>query len=310
MMQIFSSNAGGAEAKVEFVRIDEDPAAVRLQTAITRYEKDGVTVDLIGSIHIADKGYFVDLDRRFVSYEALLFEMVGGEKYGRKQPANGTPTSQAGPVAGVPKPEKAPNEAGKSSLREMYKMFATSLGLASQQEEIDYNQPNFVHADLTDAEFLKMQAERGETVQEFALGKPAKSSKAAKDRKPANTPSDNDKMRKAMLSGDTNLMKLQMVYSLGQDNNQIGAIAGGSFIVASRNVRCLEVLEREIKAGTKNLGVLYGTDHFSDLTKRLEEKGFKRIKQEWLTAWDVPKPQQQVNPEPGPPTGEEQKKAA
>lgn len=121
MMQIFSSNAGGAEAKVEFVRIDEDPAAVRLQTAITRYEKDGVTVDLIGSIHIADKGYFVDLDRRFVSYEALLFEMVGGEKYGRKQPANGTPTSQAGPVAGVPKPEKAPNEAGKSSLREMYK---------------------------------------------------------------------------------------------------------------------------------------------------------------------------------------------
>ena len=302
MVQIFSSNACGAEAKVEFVRIDEDPAAVRLQTAITRYEKDGVTVDLIGSIHVADKGYFVDLKRRFASYDALLFEMVGGEKYGRKQPG-----------AEVPKPEKTLNT---SSLREMYKMFATSLGLASQQEEIDYNQPNFVHADLTDAEFLKMQAERGETVQEFALGKPAKDVKPAKDSKPAksskpaNTPSDNDKLRKAMLSGDINLMKLQMVHSLGQDNNQIGAIAGGSFIVAGRNVRCLEVLEREIKDGTKNLGVFYGTDHFSDLTKRLEEKGFKRIKQEWLTAWDVPKPQQQVNPEPRPPTGEEQKKAA
>ncbi len=39
----------------DFIRVDEDDSAARLQTAVTRFEKDGATVDLIGAVHIADQ---------------------------------------------------------------------------------------------------------------------------------------------------------------------------------------------------------------------------------------------------------------
>ena len=55
----------------DFIRIDEDDKAARLQTAVTRYEKEGVTVDLIGAVHIADKKYYEDLNKSFDNYDSL-----------------------------------------------------------------------------------------------------------------------------------------------------------------------------------------------------------------------------------------------
>ena len=69
-----------AEAKHESIRIEEDATTARLQTAIATWEKEGVHVDLIGAIHIADKAYYETLNQTFTKYESLLFEMVGGEK--------------------------------------------------------------------------------------------------------------------------------------------------------------------------------------------------------------------------------------
>ena len=66
------------EEPTDFIRIDEDDKAARLQTSVTRYEKEGVTVDLIGAVHIGDKKYYEDLNRSFEKYDVLLFEMVGG----------------------------------------------------------------------------------------------------------------------------------------------------------------------------------------------------------------------------------------
>ena len=41
-----------------FIRVDEDAKSIRLQAAVTRYEKDGVYVDLIGTVHMADAPYY------------------------------------------------------------------------------------------------------------------------------------------------------------------------------------------------------------------------------------------------------------
>lgn len=284
-------------AKAEYIRVDEDATAARLQTAVTRYEKDGTTIDLIGAIHIADKAYYQELSRRFEKYDALLFEMVGGEKLGRQQPAAKEPSPDgkdggkpADPAPKDPK-ENAKKEAGQSALHQIYKLVASFLGLTGQMDQIDYKKPNFVHADLTQAEFEKMQKERGESILGFAL-------KNAADPKAAKNQPDPDKLLKAMLSGKSNLMKLEIVHTLGQGDDQIGALAGESVILTDRNARCLEVIERELKAGRKNLGVFYGAAHFTNLGKRLEEKGFKRGNQEWLTAWDIPKPKEQPKAEP------------
>src|SRR5437868_5697584 len=62
----------------DFVRFREDAKGAQLQTAIVTYRNaEGVVVDLIGAIHIGDKAYYDALNRRFTTYEELLYEMVG-----------------------------------------------------------------------------------------------------------------------------------------------------------------------------------------------------------------------------------------
>lgn len=249
----------------DFIRVDEDPAVARLQTAVTRYEKDGASVELIGAVHIADQEYYETLTERFKSYDALLFEMIGGERM--KQAV---------------KPEPAKDGQDLSGLHKVYDMVAKFLNLTGQMDRIDYTAENFVHADLTHAEFTAMQKERGESLLGFAL-------KAGKDApEPAKQP-DAAKLLAAMLSGKSNLVKLEIVHTLGEGDDQIAAFAGESVIISDRNQRCLEVMNRELAGGKRNLGVFYGAAHFPDMEKRLTAQGFQRVKQDWLTAWDIPK---------------------
>ena len=289
----------------KFLRVEEDATAARLQTAVTRYEKDGATVDLIGAIHIADKGYYVKLNDRFKAYDALLFEMVGGEKIaaanraaakraaddpGAKEsvpekPAADEPPAEkpaeGKPAAEEPAPEK--KERDLSVLRKVYDTVANFLSLTGQVDVIDYHAKNFVHADLTNKEFNRMQHERGESLLTFAL-------KAARQ-SPKSTKQPNSlKLLQAMFSHDSNLLKLEIVHTLGQSEDQIAALAGQSVIIDDRNRRCLEVMNRELEAGHKNVGIFYGAAHFPDMEKRLLEQGFKQVKKEWFTAWDIPKP--------------------
>lgn len=48
-------------------------------------------------------------------------------------------------------------------------------------------------------------------------------------------------------------------------------------------------MNRELAAGRGNLGIFYGTAHFPDMEKRLLDRGFKRTRQQWITAWEIPK---------------------
>lgn len=256
------------EAKDGFIRVDEDETAARLQTAVTRYEKDGASVELVGAVHIADKAYYEKLNERFKGYDAVLFEMIGGERLTQKKVEDETA-----------KTKKAQDLSG---LHTIYDMVAKFLKLTGQMENVDYTAKNFVHADLTYDEFAKMQKERGESLLGFAL-------KAGKDApEPAKQP-DPAKLLTAMMTGKSNLVKLEIVHTLGQGDDQIAAFAGQSVIITDRNQRCIDVMNREIAAGKKKLGVFYGAAHFPDMEKRLEEQGFKQTKQEWFTAWDIPK---------------------
>jgi hypothetical protein len=255
-----------------YIRVDEDKHAARLQTAVTRLEMGGATVDLIGAVHIADKAYYKGLNERFKGYDAVLFEMIGGEKMAAANVAQ-----PAGP-----EPEGEQKQANLTGLHKMYDMVAKFLQLAGQAESIDYTAPNFVHADLTLEEFSRMQQERGESLVGFAL----KAAKAAPE--PTREP-DAARLLVAMVAGKSNLVKLEIVHTLGQGDDQVAALAGESVILSDRNRRCLEVMDRELAAGRRKLAIFYGAAHFPDMEKRLLEAGFKRVDQEWLTAWDIPK---------------------
>ena len=75
-----------------------------------------------------------------------------------------------------------------------------------------------------------------------------------------------------------------------EGDDQIAAFAGESVIIGDRNAKCLEVLASQIKKGRKKCGVFYGAAHYPEMEERLLKDGYKKTKQEWLTAWDVPKP--------------------
>jgi hypothetical protein len=270
------SIAAGAEG---FIRVDEDAKAARLQTAVTRYEKDGASVDLIGAVHIADKAYYETLNARFATYEVLLFEMIGGERFAAaKEELPALPDPEPAAPAKKPAVAKKPDLSG---LHRIYDTVCRYLELTGQVDSIDYTAPNFVHADLTNDEFFEMQAKRGESLVGFAL-------KAAKNDDTKKQP-DTLQLLRAIISGRPALLKLAIVHTLGDGDDQIAAFAGESVIITDRNLRCLDVMKREIAAGRKNLGIFYGAAHFPDMEKRLLEQGFKRVKQEWLTAWDIPK---------------------
>jgi hypothetical protein len=272
----------------DFIRIDEDDKAARLQTAVTRYEKEGVTVDLIGAVHIADKKYYEDLNKSFDNYEVVLFEMVGGENLvDGKAPEGGDGGDLQSKV-----------------LRQMVAGMSRFLKLSSQMVEVDYSKKNFVHADLSLKQFEKRQKDNGESIFSFALA----AAQNAENKGVAQP--DPAKLLAALLSGNSDGLKLEMMKTLGQGDDQIAAFAGNTVIISDRNAKCLKVLKRQVRKGKKKVGIFYGAAHYPDMEKSLLEQGYKKTGHEWMTAWDIPKPQKKPKAEPKTENDAKKKKAA
>lgn len=259
----------------DFIRIKETDDSAKLQTAFFGYEKDGVRVDLIGAIHLADRRYYEFLNKSFSDYEVLLFEMVGGEALG----------GAAKPEAEVPEEDGAPAEEGNklAGLKTLYDSMEKALGLTGQGGVIDYTADNFVHADLTMKEFEELQEKRGESLLGFMI----QAGMAAE--KPSRDPNTLNLMR-GMLTGRTDLVKLEMMHTMAAGDKQIDAIQGENVIIGDRNAKCMEVLDREVAGGKKHLGIFYGAAHFPEMERRMLEKGYRKVSSKWLTAWQVAKP--------------------
>ena len=248
----------------DFIRVDEDEEAVRLQTGITTYQKEDLSVSLIGAVHIADKAYFKKLNARFKKQDKILFEMIGGEN-----------------MAKIQKNAARDETVDSSTMAKTYAMVARFLNLSEQKKEIDYTAKNLVHADFTLKEFEKLQEERGETILSFAM-------KAA-ERAEEQAQLSSEKLLQTLLSANSNALKLEVVHSLGKGDEQVGGLIGQSVIITDRNKKCFAVLDEEIKKGSKQIGIFYGAAHFPDIEKTLLSRGFTKQSHQWLTAWNIPK---------------------
>jgi hypothetical protein len=253
-----------AEKATDFIRVDEDEKATRLQTGITTYQKDDLSVSLIGAVHIADKAYFEKLNAHFKKQDKLLFEMIGGEN-----------------MTKIQKDAAKDEVVDTSTMAKTYAMVAHFLNLSEQKKEIDYTAKNFVHADFTLKEFEKLQEERGETTLSFAM----KAAEGAEEQAQLSP----EKLLQTLLSGNSNAAKLEVVHSLDKGDEQMGALDGQSVIINDRNKKCFNVLDQEIERGSKQIGIFYGAAHFPDIEKTLLSRGFIKQSHQWLTAWDIPK---------------------
>ena len=136
-------------ADTEFAQIRYDGGrAAALQLAIVSYQyaderaKDRVTVDLVGAVHVGDRAYYADLNDRFRQYDALLYELIA-------------------PAGMIPDPD-AERRPGLLSSAQI--AMTQALGLSYQLYEVDYDKPNFVHADLSPDELAASMEERGESM--------------------------------------------------------------------------------------------------------------------------------------------------
>jgi hypothetical protein len=263
----------------------------------------GVSVDLIGAVHIADGPYYAALNNLFKGYDALLFELVDGQslkeefegkpaKPKNRKPAPATPPSAKN--GDVTPPKKAPSSKAKDEspaftfLRGMMTGIGSYFHLQYQTDPeggINYLAKNFVHADVSLAEFQRLQEEKGETWGTLMLK--AMEAQAKRSHGKADEPKGSQLL--LALLGDSSGLKIAMARILGkvESTTEEAGVGGDSVIVGERNRVALEVFDREVKAGRKNLGIFYGAAHLEDMEKRLEGRGYQRTGERWMTAWNI-----------------------
>jgi len=256
------------ETKFARVAEDENQQPLALQLAIASYvSRSGnshVQVDLISAIHIGDAEYFKDLNRRFRSYDAMLYELIA-------------------PKDAVITEKDSENRSFISSTQIAMK---NMLKLSFQLDEIDYGASNFVHADLSPTELSDSMDERGESLYVYFWRLfYASLDEYAKDPMGLN----NMNLFSAMLSADSdNTFKTMLAYEM-TDLSKHSEILGEdseSAVIGARNQRAIDVLKDQLKAGDKRIAIFYGVAHMPDMEERLlEQLDLVYLDTTWVDAW-------------------------
>jgi hypothetical protein len=260
-----------AVAKLEFIRAPRGnqthPEALETSVVSFQGEHQGraVQVDLISAVHVADQGYYRELNRRFREYDSVLYELVAPE--GTRVPRGGR--SDGHPVSKV-----------QTAMK-------TLLELSFQLEEVDYLGDHMVHADLSPEEFAQKMKERGESFWKL-LWQMMGSAAAQADKE--TIPSDKDLLF-ALFAPDRSL-KLKRIMARQFENleAQMNLIQGpeGSTLITERNKRALEVLSRRLEKGDDKVAIFYGAGHMADFADRLQQDfQLQPHETQWLEAWNL-----------------------
>ena len=261
----------------KYIRItrDDNKKPSTLETSIVTFapagdRHEGVTIELVGAVHVGDAEYYAQLNKVFESYDVLLFELVAPE--GTRIPKGG-------------------RKDGGSAVGALQNGMSSLLELEHQLEQVDYTKDNFVHADMTPEEFAKSMTERGESF--FQLFLKALGQNTAMQATGKQPISDADILF-ALLSKDRSLRLKRLLARQFEDMESAMSIFDGpegSTLITERNKKCFEVLKKELEKGHKRIGVFYGAGHLADMEKRLNDDfEMRRTGEKWITAWDLKSP--------------------
>jgi hypothetical protein len=261
------------------LKFDQQQKPVALEVAIVRYVLPKYArqpaarvreyVDLVGAVHIGDRRYYDQLNRRFRTYNALLYELVAPE----------------GTVV-----EKGRGTSNTHPLGAMQNGLKTMLDIEHQLEQIDYTRPNFVHADFSPDEFMKSMENRDEGFAQLYF-RMIGQALAQQSQQSAQGESADLDILGALFSRDRpRKLKIALAKQFESLEEALASLSGpeGSTLITERNKRALEVLRQQQKLGKRRIGIFYGAGHLSDMHDRLvNDFGLKPISIEWLEAWDL-----------------------
>ncbi len=281
----------GVEQPTQFLRMQsEAQTPLSLDTAVVSYRSaslasNGVEVDLIGAVHIGEATYYDELNRLFDRYEVLLYELVAPE--GTVLPAGGKREQQGfNPVAML-----------QDSAKNM-------LGLESQLERIDYTKAHFVRADMTPTQLAEKMEERGETVFTLAISTLADAMRQqhlARETNAALAGLELENIGLADMLGNPLKMKQVLAAQFAMTGSLDEALGGrlNQLLVVDRNAQALQVLQKQIAAGKKKIGIFYGAAHLADFEKHLiDDLRLTKQNQRWIEAWDLQSAKQPELSEP------------
>ena len=303
-------NRGASEAaplKPEYYRIAEDdrpgvgqhlryaPAGTEaggLDIAVTNFvhPDTGVRVSLFGVVHVADRPYYEEVARRLATYEVVLYEGI--------KPA-GTDAAEW----------QARFEPGGGDVGSLQAKLARWFGFQYQLDAIDYTAANFVHADMTEEEFIAGGG--GVMIPSRTAPVPSSDGDQA-DGATARTPKGPDygmgqrsltsavhsTLRAVEKFGDALLSRPSVFRSMGRrmfaetmGTADIGTALDmmpglGELILQKRNEVVIRKLEETLSSAPASVAVFYGAAHNADLESRLTGPlGFERKEAVWLRAW-------------------------
>lgn len=261
------------EAKSQFLRfVDQGVGGARLETADVVFVNDqGAVVRLVSAVHIGEASYFKGLSDSFRERDAVLYELVKARD------------------AELPQPGAEPRT--DNAVGQLQRFLKDTLNLEYQLDQIDYTQPNFLHADLDAETFQRMQAERGESFASLML---QQLMRAMTQPQPQQVPEDLDRAIEDLVKMVTRpdmerQIKTFIARQLGEMEEHALGLDGpnGSVILTERNKAAIKVLNNVLEDGKKDIAIFYGAAHMPDLAERLEAMGFKPVATEWRMAWDL-----------------------
>lgn len=261
------------------MKLDENEQPVALEVAIVRYVRPKYArmpahkvpeyVDLVGAVHIGDKKYYDQLNRRFRTYDTLLYELVA-------------------PLGTVV--EKGRGTSNANPLGAMQNGLKAILGIEHQLEQIDYTRPNFVHADFSPEEFMKSMKNRDESFVQLYFRMMGQAMAQQSQQAAQGESADIDIMSALMANDRQRMLKIALAKQFQSLEEALTGLSGpeGSTLITERNKRALQVLRQQRKLGKRKVGIFYGAGHLSDMSEHLEQQfGLVPIAVEWLEAWDL-----------------------
>lgn len=267
------ADAKKSKSEALYLRINQSPEKkpLALQTAIVRYrgKKDskyeGRIVDLVGVVHIGEREYYTDLNKRLSKYDSVLYELVAPDGT-RIQPED--------------------LEKRRSLLASMQTGMKDMLNLQYQLELVDYMAKNFRHADMSPDEFVEDLERRGDSVVKMVarmMGAGlASSASTGGDAGILLSLFSSDRSKRMKQTMARQLIDIEVVTAGINDKN------GENTLIKGRNAKAFEVLREVLDDGKEKIAVFYGAGHLPDMAERLEED-FEMAprKTTWLDAWDL-----------------------